>query len=87
MHPKTESFIERLLTQMLSTISEPKTRSVLHFYWYARISCSIQKSIAEAKLSKSRLINGGLTRINNIKSINNFLADKLLLLDNYDNSL
>ena len=80
MHPKTESFIERLLTQMLSTISEPKTRSVLHFYWYARSSCSIQKSIAEAKLSKSRLINGGLTRINNIKSIEHFLADKLLLL-------
>ena len=80
-HPKTESFFERLLTQMLNT-SDPRTRSVLHFYWYARISCSIQKSIAEALVLKSRLINGGLTKINNIKSINNFLADKLLLLHN-----
>ena len=76
MHPKTECFIDRLLTQMLSN-TDPRTRSVLHFYWYARISCSLQKRIAEALVSKSRLINGGLTRVNNIKFINNFLADNL----------
>jgi hypothetical protein len=46
IHPKTECFIDRLLTQML-TNTESRTRSVLHFYWYARISCSLKKSIAE----------------------------------------
>ena len=65
MHLKTESFIERLLTQMLNT-SDPRTRLVLHFYWYVKISCIIQKSIAEALLLKSRVVDGSLTRINNI---------------------
>jgi hypothetical protein len=68
IHPKTECFIDRLLTQML-TNTESRTSSVLHFYWYARISCSLQKSIVEVLVSKSRLINGSLTRVNNIKLI------------------
>ena len=74
MHPKTECFIDRLLIQILYN-NDSRTRSVLHFYWYARISCSLQKSIvAEALVSKSRLINGGLTRVNNIKFINKFFS-------------
>ena len=31
-------------------------------------------------ISKSRLINGSLTRVNNIKFINNFLADNLVCI-------
>ena len=68
MHPKSECFIDPLLTQML-TNTDPRTRSVLHFYWYARISCSLKKKHCRSIISKSRLINGSLTRVNNIKFI------------------
>ena len=59
---------------MLNNI-DARGRSALQFYWYAKLSCSLQKCLATAILSKSRIINGSLTRINNIKQVENFLAD------------
>ena len=73
-HPKTESFIDGVLSYMLRN-EDARSRSALQFYWYAKLSCSLQKCIANAILSKSRLINGSLTRIDNLKQIENFLAD------------
>lgn len=74
MHPKTESFIDGVLSFMLRNV-DARSRSALQFYWYAKLSCSLQKCIANAILSKSRIINGSLTKINNLKQIENFLAD------------
>ena len=74
MHPKTETFLDGVLSFMLNNI-DARGRSALQFYWYAKLSCSLQKCLAIAILSKSRIINGCLTRINNIKQVENFLAD------------
>ena len=49
--------------------------SALQFYWYAKLSCVLQKSIVTAILSKSRIINGNLTRINSTRDIDYFIAD------------
>ena len=74
MHPKTESFLDEVISFMLQNI-DARGRSALQFYWYAKLSCALQKSIATAILSKSRIINGNLTRVNNTRDIDYFIAD------------
>ena len=72
MHAKTESFLDEVISLM--NIDE-RGRSALQFYWYAKLSCALQKSIVTAILSKSRIVNGNLTRINSIRDIDYFVAD------------
>jgi hypothetical protein len=74
MHPKTESFLDEVISLMLQNI-DARGRSALQFYSYAKLSCALQKSIVTAILSKSRIINGNLTRVNNIRDIDYFIAD------------
>ena len=72
MHPKTESFLDEVISFMNVDV---RGRSALQFYWYAKLSCSLQKSLANAILSKSRIINGNLTRINSSRDIDCFIVD------------
>jgi hypothetical protein len=74
MHPKTETFLDRTVTEILNR-RNPALRSVMNFYWYARVSCCIQKCIADAILTKSRVVNGNLTHSRNWQCIENFLAN------------
>ena len=74
IHPRSESFLDEVLSLMLSNI-DVRSRSALRFYWYAKLSCSLQKCLASAILTKSRIINGSLSKINNLKQVENFLAD------------
>ena len=73
MHPQTEKFIKSLLSKACESIN-PKYHPVLQGYWYTRISCSIQKSIADAILTKSRVVNGKLTQYRNLRYQESFLA-------------
>ena len=68
MHPKTEIIKRR----------DPVVSSVLNFYWYSRVSCCIQKCIADAILTKSRNVNGNLIHSRNWYFIENFLANNAL---------
>jgi hypothetical protein len=73
MHPETEIFVKEILQKACEDIPLVH-HSVLHSYWYTRISCSIQKSVAEAILTKSRVVNGKLTQYRNLRYMEIFLA-------------
>lgn len=77
MHPKTETFLDRTLTE-INKRRDPVVSSVLNFYWYSRVSCCIQKCIADAILTKSRNVNGNLIHSRNWYFIENFLANNAL---------
>ena len=77
MHPKTETFLDRTLTEIIKR-RDPVVSSVLNFYWYSRVSCCIQKCIADAILTKSRNVNGNLIHSRNWYFIENFLANNAL---------
>ena len=72
MHPKTELFLDEVISFMNI---DARGRSALQFYWYAKLSCALQKVIVNAILSKSRIINGNLTRINSTRDIDYFIAN------------
>ena len=77
MHPKTETFLDRTLTE-INKRRDPVVSSALNFYWYSRVSCCIQKCIADAILTKSRNVNGNLIHSRNWYFIENFLANNAL---------
>ena len=63
MHPLTAKFFDDTIEYMAySQVQSNIMKSVSSLYWSARISCCIQKSIANSILSRSRSINGNLTR-------------------------
>jgi hypothetical protein len=80
MHPKTETFLDRTVAEIVNTRDHPGVRSVLQFYWFARVSCCLQKCIADSILSKSRVVNGSLTRSNNWRYVESFLANNTSIL-------
>ena len=43
MHPKTESFLDEVISHMLQNI-DARGRSALQFYWYAKLSCALHRS-------------------------------------------
>ena len=73
MHPKTETFLDRTITEIIKR-RDPTVCSVLNFYWYSRISCCLQKCIADAILTKSRNVNGNLLN----HSLNWYYIEKIL---------
>ena len=60
MHPDTSNFFNVTVNKMANTMDIPPAN--LHLFWSARIACCIQKSLVGAILSRSRIINGRLTR-------------------------
>ena len=77
MHPKTETFLDRTLTEIIIR-RDPAVCSVLNFYWYSRVACCLQKCIADAILTKSRIVNGNLNHSRNWYYIEFFLANNTL---------
>jgi len=73
MHPKTTTFFDTVTSHMARGDASIKAKSVL--FWSARISCAIQKSIANAILSRSQIINGNLTREMNYQFALDFVAN------------
>ena len=63
MHEATRKFFEVTLQLMSDHPGlNKRMKAITSRYWAARISCCIQKSIANTILSRSRSINGNLTR-------------------------
>jgi len=61
LHPECRSFFDRVINIMTAGEHSYITSLTKH-YWSSRISCCIQKCIADAFLKKSRNINGNLIR-------------------------
>ena len=58
-HKEAIRFFEKILGIIVP--DNNKLKSIYRLFWSARFACALQKSIAFAILSKSKIINGDLT--------------------------
>ena len=70
-HKSTAEFFNKAM-HLMSNDSNTRQHSTTCFCWSSRISCCIQKCIADSYLSRSRAINGNITR--NLQYAENFMG-------------
>ena len=74
LHEDTEAFIKELLDIACQRLPKAAHSAIRHF-WFGMISATIQKSLANTILDKSRVINGRLTHQSNLRASEEFLAN------------
>jgi hypothetical protein len=81
MHKETEIFIKELVVLASQGVPKAAHNAIQHF-WFGKISCTLQKSLASTILDKSRVINGKLTHQDNLRASEEFLANLPVILAN-----
>ena len=81
MHEETESAIKEII-DLYCEDKPPSAHNAIQHYWFGRLSCVLQRTIANSIFDKSRIINGRLTKQCNLRASEDFLANLPYILAN-----
>jgi hypothetical protein len=72
-HKEAASFFDKLLDIIVA--GNTKLKPIYRRFWASRFSCTLQKAIAYAILSKSRIINGNLLHSTSYQLTNTYIGN------------